>query len=541
MIQLGGLDSLLHLLLMVMLTLVYVRWRSIVILPAVMLSSLAGVFLGLGVHPFISGMIEFAVPLLVFVAGLKLKPEFISREKERVILMGFVEAALFLTFFYLASSLLPLETALTLSSLVVASNEMFAIQASRFRGGDIGLYGITLSVFEDIMAVFLLSLGFFTFTAQPTGEELGFKLAATLSLIPLLYFLSGPFDKLIDRIENAESKILLTILYLAVLVAFSEVPHIPEALVVFIGAVMLSLRRFDEETFNAVESYLSLALIGFVATLPYLPSSSLPESGLNPIPMVLAGFALALAAFVVRGVFVFLASLLAGLPLDDCLTLSLALANTGEFGLVVLSYLIGSSELIPPEYAYTAMFAYAFNLTMVSFIASRSVEISGWIKARLGKVTPLLTLLSESGNRFVNLLAADVKLKKAMVELALIVIIGYSSISLYGLVKVQPISYVLSLVIVSSFMSALQKLFQEFSSELGKSEKIIGVFTGLIKALLLYVIAAPLINFISQGGGSGGLLYLTSPVNLIIVLAITYGISKLTSKAVDKLLTRREM
>ena len=91
--------SLLHLLMTVALSIAYVKWRAVVILPAVMISSLIGVFLGLEVHPFMKGMVGFAAPLLVFVAGLELKPEFVIKEKERVAIMGLVEAVLFLTSF----------------------------------------------------------------------------------------------------------------------------------------------------------------------------------------------------------------------------------------------------------------------------------------------------------------------------------------------------------------------------------------------------------------------------------------------------------
>lgn len=532
--------SILHLLLMVLFSLLYVRFRSIVVLPAVMVSSLIGVMTGLEVHPFIRGMKDFAVPLLVFIAGLKVKPRFIEEEKERVTLMWFVEAALFLTFFYLSSALLPLELALTLSSLIVASNEMFAIQASRIKGKDIGLYGITLSVFEDILAVFLLSLGFFTLSAQPAGEELGLKIASTLSLIPVLYLLSSPFDRLIDRIGNIDSKILLTVLYLAMLVGISEIPGIPEALIVFIGAIMLSIRGFDEKVFEVFEGYLSLALIGFVATLPYLASPTQTGIWLNLVDIAAiaaAGLALSIAAFILRSIFVFLASILTGLTLEKSLTLSIALGNTGEFGLIVVSYLISSSNLIPPRYAYIAMFAYTFNLTIVSFITNREAEISGWIRGRLTRITTFLNLLSEGGGRFVDFLASDVRLKKNLLELAVLVSIGYSSTTLYGLVEAEIINYILAVIIVSSYMTALQKLFQEFSWELERSGKLTGIFKGFIKALLLYVVAAPLIGFLGKTGGSGGLLQLASPVNLILIIAVAYSLSKLTSILVGRIMS----
>jgi hypothetical protein len=73
------LGSLLHLAITVILSILFVRGRTIVVLPAILLSSIIGFNLGLSAHPFILGLVNLAIPLLVFVAGLELKPDLYAR------------------------------------------------------------------------------------------------------------------------------------------------------------------------------------------------------------------------------------------------------------------------------------------------------------------------------------------------------------------------------------------------------------------------------------------------------------------------------
>lgn len=534
----GEVGSLIHLVIAVVLSLIYVKRKSVVILPAIMLASLIGVFLGLEVHPFLKGISSFAAALIVFVAGLELDPDFVKSEKERVTVMAAIETILFLTFFYLATSFLRVGLALTLSALVVSSNETFAIRLSEFTERRIGYFGITLSVFEDILAVFLLSIGIFTLQPQLAGGEISIELATILALIPVLYMLSGPFNKLIRGIEDRDSKILLSILYLATLIALSSTIGLPEAVIVFIGAVMLSWRGFDEEAFKAIESYFSLALLGFVATLPYIvPNGAVGVTYYDLIEIVAGGLAFSLIAFFFRSVFVFLSSIFSGLKPRNAIPLSLSLGNTGEFGLIVIAYLITGTNLIPTKYAYMAMFAYAFNLTIVSVIVRKMGRIMAVIERRAGMLINPLLILSEGGNGFVEMLARDVEMKRVMVELAMVVMVGYIAMSAYKVAMLDWARYILSIVVISASISSLQKLFRQFGG-IVRADRATTFFFGLLRFIVLYVVVAPLLSFMSELAAKGELYPLAAPLSLFLVLAITYGISQFTTELVRRMVSK---
>ena len=170
MVELAEFGALIHLLLATSLSMLYAKYRAVVILPAIMFASLIGVLLHLNVHPFILGISNFAAALIVFVAGLELDPRFIKVEKERVIVMIVIEASFFLSFFYVLASFLPISIAVTIAAIIVASNEAFAMEVGRFHGERLAQYGITLSVFEDALAVLLLSVAVsYTHLTLPTN------------------------------------------------------------------------------------------------------------------------------------------------------------------------------------------------------------------------------------------------------------------------------------------------------------------------------------------------------------------------------------
>ncbi|RLE62659.1 MAG: hypothetical protein DRJ38_09265, partial [Thermoprotei archaeon] len=201
------LGSLIHLLVAVALAILYAKSRAVVILPALMFSSLLGVALGFEVHPFILGISGFAAALIVFIAGLELDPDFLRSEKERILIMFAIEAILILSLFYTLTFVLSLTIAITLVAIMIASNESFVVELAKIGGGRLAQFGITLSVLEDALAVFLLSVGFFTTASlQIPAEQIEFLISISFTLIPLLYILSKPFDDLLDTLNRNDTK-----------------------------------------------------------------------------------------------------------------------------------------------------------------------------------------------------------------------------------------------------------------------------------------------------------------------------------------------
>ncbi|MCD6458011.1 MAG: cation:proton antiporter [Thermoproteales archaeon] len=528
------LSSLLHLLIAAALAIVYAKSRAVVILPALMLASLLGVALGFEVHPFIIGISGFAAALIVFIAGLELDPHFLRMEKERILIMFVFEAILMLSLFYTLTFFLSLTLAVTLIAIMIASNEAFVVELAKSGGGKLSHYGITLSVLEDALAVFLLSVGFFTSASLKIPmEEVGFLISISITLIPVLYVLSKPFDNLIDTIQRNDTRVLLTILYMAVLMALAEVLKIPEAIPVFIGSVMLSLWEFNKETFKAIESYFILALMGFVASLPFT-IENVGESfhpGLQTIfEAMILGIILALLAFIFRSIIVFFASLMGGLKITSSLKLSLSLANTGEFGLIVLASLIKTGG-IPPNIAYAAMFAYAFNLTLVSIVVNNLDKVVNWLlKKPSRKIIEKLEVLSREADRFIQEASADREFKIGILELAITVTLVYAATGFLNLYKTPLTNYLLTIFLFSAFIVAIQEVFQRFSEDIKRfSITGGGIFAFIMKFLILYLVVAPIIHFIGTtyavSGGAQLIIPLESPISLLLILIFSYTIN----------------
>jgi len=537
------LGSLIHLFLTVTLAMLYAARRQVVTLPALMIASLVGVSLGLRIHPFLLGIADFAALLIVFVAGLELDPRFLREEKERILLIFAVEAILLLSLFYVLSWFLPFYIAVAVVAIMIASNEAFTVELAKI-DKRIARYGITLSVLEDALAVFLLSLGFFTrLSLVGAVEKIELLISISLFLSIVLYVLSNPFDRYIEELQRTETRVLLSIFYMVILVVLSELLELPEVIPVFIGAVMLSLRGYDPEAHEAIRSYFVLALLGFVSSLPYMVGEKLADP-FQYLYVIAWGIGLALLAYALRFIVLFWSSIVGGLKVRDALSLALTMANTGEFGLIVLSNLIKGESIIPIEIAYAAMLAYAINLTIVSEIAKRAAQISEKVVSKIEgtKVCLVLRTISREGDELVKGAAGDVDFKRGVIELATTTTLVYALTLAYKLTSIPLVKYLIVLLIFSTFLVAIQKLHARFAKDIRKfldPGSILGV---MLRFMVLYLVVAPILSFLElfyREAGESQLLPLHSPLTLFLVLLLAYIITLMVER-LAKILTHAQ-
>lgn len=345
---------------------------AVVILPGLMFGSLITKFLGLELYPPLVAFAPMAAALIVFTAGLEVDMEFLSKHKFSIVLCIFFEYVILLPLLYFIYVYISDTVSYILLSLTVASNEAFALAVGHDE--ETRKYGIVLSVLEDSIAVFLLALGFYTFRI---GFELEFELLRlimfTLIIIILLFIFSRPFASMVRMVKHPEAKSLIAILYILILILISETLNLPEALVVFLGGIFLSYYIFDETLNHWMHSYMYLALMGYVVSLPYLLEL---EMTLNQFLTYMALGALAgIGSYILRTFILYIATNLAGIKADTSTLLSLTLANSGEFGLIVLANL-AFTGVIEPWAFYITLFGYAFNLSLVSYVARNIDRIS---------------------------------------------------------------------------------------------------------------------------------------------------------------------
>ena len=526
---------LIHLLIAIVLATIYAYKKEIVVLPALMLTSLIGSMLNLGIHPFLLGIADFATTLIVFVAGLELKKEFLLKEKERILITFLLEALLLMLLLQALLYFLPFPIAIAITAIMIASNEAFTIELRRI-DERLSQFGITLSILEDALALFLLSVGFFTsLSIAGATERVELLVITSVIIMVALYLASKPLSRYLRSIERTDTKLLVLILYMVSLVALSQFVGIPEVIPVFIGAVTLSLRWFDEETYNAIHGYFILALMGFVASLPYkIPGRTLSSGHLH---IILLGLALGFAAYAIRFALLVASSLLGGLPPPESLALALAMANTGEFGLIVLSSLSTSRGIIPPDIAYAAMLAYAVNLTLTSEVSKRLSSIVERIEVTLKrtKLYAIMDLVSRESRIFIEEAAASAEFKKDIVKLSIAVAIVYSAYLLYNSVLRYPIfGYSTTLLLLAAFVLSIQEIYGSFTEDVKRFKRPSFVIPLVLKLATLYLVVAPILTFIEalyfSGRENHSYLPLYSPITLLGILVLTYLLDKVTEK-----------
>ena len=345
---------------------------AVVILPGLMFGSLITKFLGFELYPPIVAFSPMAAALIVFTAGLEVDMEFLNTHKFSLVLTIFFEYVLLFPILYVLYAYISRSISYILLALSVASNEAFALAVGHDE--ETRKYGIVISVLEDSIAVFLLALGFYTFQIGYQLEvELLRLIMLTVVVVLVLFIFSKPFASMIGMVRHPEAKSLVAILYILILILVSENLNLPEALVVFLGGIFLSYYVMDEELNLWMHSYMYLALMGYVISLPYFLEVSI---GLEQfITYIIYGAIAGIASYILRVVILYISTNLAGIEMNSSILLSLTLANSGEFGLIVLGGLVAQG-VIEPWAFYVTLFGYAFNLTIVSYVARNIGRIS---------------------------------------------------------------------------------------------------------------------------------------------------------------------
>ena len=507
------------------LAVVYSVKRAVVLLPALILASLLSRMFGLAGFEPLFALSTIALSLLVFVAGMELDVRLMTREKERVLLIFFFEMAILLSLISVLRFGDPFF--LTLLALSIASNEKFVLEAAKDQA-KIGQYGILLSVLEDSMAVFLLSIGFFAGRDLPPNEF--YTLIALTMVVAAVAVTAGVLFNRVLRIAHAlEARVLICLLYLMLMIAAAEAFGLPEALVAFLGGVGLALGGVDHETRDVMDGYMALALMGFVMSLPYTVEF---PAGLSILKNVALGAVMAAAAFLLRAGTLMVASALGGMRFGDAVTLSLSLANTGEFGLLAAASL-AAEGVLTQDCALTAMFAYAFNLTLVSAVVRRMDRIRESILSGVpSEVVWGFNRVAAESESFLLTAVRDEDFKAHLYQLAMLTGITYAASGLAEAIQADvPAIFMTILSTAASLMAiyvTMDRLGKDLSS-LGYSPR--SLLSMALRLALIYAALAPLLQ---RAVISPRFLWEAShPVTLPAVLVTAVLLDRLLEKVTD--------
>ncbi len=531
-----GLPHILYLAVVSLIAVGYSRIRPIVILPALMIGSLVGKALGLEIPGLLVDLSPFALALLVFIAGVELDVDFIRKEKERLFLFIFFEASILLTLYGFLRVIMSPAAALTLTAIMIASNEAFAYEYGKTVDRELANYGVAISILEDSLAVFLASVGYFTLGGLAREAVYGL-VAWSVVVLAITVVLARWIDRIVKGAEE-NTKLLTVLLYLLILISISEFLHLPEALVVFIGAVSMAIQGLDKPVFEILEGLMILALMGFVMTLPYkvYVTELVPTETFWLYAKAAAiGFTLAILAFVFRAIALFAASFLSGMEFIRGLRLSLVLANTGEFGLLVLATLLAQGVELPLELSLGAMFAYAFNLTLLNVLSRRVDGVVNTIMLKTPQsLMDSVLKIHEEVSELLNNLIADVEFKYHVYQLAFIISVTYVLSFLFNL-RVGFHEAIL-VVMFSSILAALYIIFQRMAADIRRISKlgVSSAFSLLLRLLILYITVLPLISIADEFFERGVIITFSNPLSFISVILISVGLVGLSDKVLAR-------
>lgn len=509
--------------------LLYAKKRAVVILPGLMIGSLLSRALGLELY---SPLIEFstlAAILVVFIAGTEIDIDFLRREKEHIILTVFFEFLILLSLYYYIGWFFQSSYAYVLIAATVASNEVFALVSTN--NPTIKGYGVTISVLEDTFAILLLTIGYFSGGSDNFSSSIIFQsISLSVIAIVILFFIAKPFSRLIKSTNNIEAKILLTLLYIFLLTLLSEFIGLPDVLTVFIGAVFLAFYGYDRITIERMSSYMYLALMGFVISLPFQIRGEILLSIF--LISALLGIVLSIVAYLIRFSVLSISTILGGLRIDHSLTLSLTLANSGEFGLIVLSTLF-LSGFIPIWLVLTAMFSYAFNLTLVSYIV-RNLD---YFKELIYSKTPIkllnfLNSISSEMRKMTDELKLDKQFIQGLYQIIILAGFIYLLSAILNILRSTFLSQLTYIGILGVFMVSLYVIFKNVIIRISRKVTTRSIFIIIIELSIFYIVATPVVVSF-ENIYRRGMLSVFNPLTVIlsfliggILLELTYFILK---------------
>jgi len=500
-----------------LISILYAKKRFITILPGVLLGALLARLLGFEVYYPLESFSTLAAILIVFIAGLELNIDYVNKEKYRIGLQVFFEIVLLISLIIVLERLLPYELAITIVVLTLASTEAFALVATT--NPELKSLGITISVMEDSFAVSVLALGYLTSKQFTPGPDIYRLVVGAFVLLVIILFLARPFNRILEYIESIDTKIIITLLFLLLLSILSEATGIPDPFTVFIGGLALAIYGYDHTTYKRMESYMYLALIGFIATLPFLVNSSLDINTF--LYSMTIGLVLAFLVYILRFIILFISLYLSGFLFNHIVTISLTLANSGEFGLIVLAGLM-SHNVIPPIYAYAAMFTYIFNLTLVSYITRNIDRYRDLVYKLMPK--PILTRLIHWNwiiNDSVSELSREGGFKLLVYQYITLALITYLSIGILKFINHPIIGTAVLLIQIASLLAAVWIGVNHLYYRLSVVRSLTTSFVIIVELFITYVFIVPILWSISTYFERYGVSSVLHPLILLSIIMVT--------------------
>lgn len=298
----------------------------------------------------IANLAEIGVVFLLFVIGIELKPSRLWQMRRLVFGLGTLQVLI--TGLLLGSAVyiffgLPLRSAIFVGPALALSSTAFVLQIlseQKLLTSTYGRASISILLLQDLAVVPLLAL--LPLLAMPEltiGEEIGLALAESLVILVLVILMGRYFlNPILHRVAlSGNPEIFTASAILIVLAAAYVTEHagLSMAMGAFLAGLLISDSSYRHQVMAEIQPFRGLLLGLFFISM----GMSLNLNLLFDNPMLSIGLVILL--IIIKVAVLFPLAYWFGLKTKNAIAVSLLLAESGEFALVIFSLAIQSNIL----------------------------------------------------------------------------------------------------------------------------------------------------------------------------------------------------
>ncbi|MET0294743.1 MAG: monovalent cation:proton antiporter-2 (CPA2) family protein, partial [Phenylobacterium sp.] len=334
---------------------------------------------------------EFGVVILLFLIGLEVRPALLWRMKTAIFGLGALQMALTAALIGAAALALGLgwRPALAVGLVLALSSTAIVLQLleeRNLRSGAVGEASFGVLLFQDLAVIPLFALlpllGVAAPAAHAAAEDHGMSVVAglppTLQTLAMLgavivvlgggRYLIRPVFRFIAAANLREIFTAAALLLVIAVATLMQLVGLSPALGAFLAGVVLAESEFRRELESDIEPFRGLLLGLFFITVGAGLNFDLVISRPGELALIVVGL------LALKGVAIFGAAKLFGLPSRDAATTAVFLAQGGEFAFVLLGFTVAGGVL-PAALASELTAAIAISMALTPLLVAAHTRL----------------------------------------------------------------------------------------------------------------------------------------------------------------------
>ena len=353
---------------------------------------------GMLIGPFVIGFIgndsedimhfaEFGVVIMLFLIGLELEPEKLWRLRKQILGVGATQVLATAAILFVAGIMFGIgwRTSIAFAFALALSSTAIVLQTlaeKNLMGNPGGQSSFSVLLFQDIAVIPILAgLPLLAISSASKGKAdtlladlpVGLQTAAVIGAVAVVVvggrFVIAPCLRIIAKTRVRELFTGFALFIVVSIALLMQQVGLSAALGTFLAGVILANSEYKHELESDLEPIKGLLLLGlfFIAV-----GASIDFALIASMPLIIIGLTLGLIT--VKFLVLFVIGKLSGLELGQNFLFALGLAQAGEFGFVIFSFMT-SLGLAQSEYISigTVVVALSMTVTPLLFIVNEYV------------------------------------------------------------------------------------------------------------------------------------------------------------------------